>query len=188
MRSILVVSLILCALATEADRAVGSTQAQLMSAGQLGRAATAIVRGEVAGQRSFWNDQHTKILTEIEVAVAETYKGAARPLVRVVQLGGVVGNVRVTAHGALAWREGEEVLLFLEPAGDGRLQVSGFSQGKFSIERDARTGEAFVSRPFPEGIELVGDGSGARAEEGAQKVPLRTLLNRALAAQTETGR
>ncbi len=119
---------------------------------EIAKASTLVVDGTVSGVRSYWNADHSKIFTETTVAVNATHKGANASTVRVVQLGGVVGNVRQTAHGALAWTRGEEVLLFLEPAGTsspGAFQITGFSQGKYEIERDAKTDRAYVRQAMP---------------------------------------
>jgi hypothetical protein len=116
---------------------------------QLAKESQVVVDGKVSSVRSYWNDDRSKIFTEAVVTVGSTYKGGASPSVRVVQLGGVVGNVRMTAHGALIWKKGEEVLLFLEPSVPGAFQVAGFSQGMYRIERDARTGKAFVRYALP---------------------------------------
>jgi len=130
-----------CVLAGAAD----ATQVIHKSAVQLGSESASVVRGKVTDIRSFWNDKHTKIFTEVVVAVDETYKGPSQRTVRLLQLGGTVDPVKMTVHGALQWRTDEEVLLFLEPY-KGEYHVSGFSQGKFPIERDARTGKPFVRR------------------------------------------
>ena len=80
---------------------------------QIARQSALVVDGKVVGVRSYWNADHSRIFTEATVDVDGTHKGRAGARVRVVQIGGVVGNVRMTAHGALAWTPGEEVLLFL---------------------------------------------------------------------------
>lgn len=129
-----------------------ATQIIQVSPQEIAKASTLVVDGKVSGVRSYWNSDHSKIFTETTVDVNATHKGANASLVRVLQLGGVVGNVRQTAHGALAWKRGEEVLLFLEPAGKtqpGAFQVTGFSQGKYEIERDAKTGRKFVRQAMP---------------------------------------
>ncbi len=129
-----------------------ATQIIQVSPQEIAKSSTLVVDGKVSGVRSYWNADHSKIFTETTVDVNATHKGANASLVRVLQLGGVVGNVRQTAHGALAWKRGEEVLLFLEPAGStqpGTFQVTGFSQGKYDIERDARTGRKFVRQAMP---------------------------------------
>jgi hypothetical protein len=129
-----------------------ATEIIQVSPQEIAKVSTLVVDGKVSGVRSYWNDDHSKIFTETTVAVGATHKGAGASTVRVVQIGGVVGNVRQTAHGALAWKRGEEVLLFLESAGKGAAgayQVTGFSQGKYDIERDSRTGRAYVRQAMP---------------------------------------
>jgi hypothetical protein len=121
-----------------------ATQVLQRTPQQLAKESQLVVDGKVASVRSYWNADHSRILTEVVVDVGSTYKGGASPSVRVVQLGGVVGNVRMTAHGAPQWKQGEEVLLFLEPSVPGAFQIAGFSQGMYLIERDPRTGKAFV--------------------------------------------
>jgi len=133
-----------------------ATQIAYRSPQQLGDESALVVRGRVQSVESYWNSKHTKIFTRTRIAVDETYKGSARPMIDVVQLGGVVGNVKVTVQGALQWKVGEEVLLFAEPYDAGSYQVSGFFQGKFKIEHDPATGIAYVDAPAPEGVSLLG--------------------------------
>lgn len=158
-----------------------ATQVILESPQQLARDSALIVDGKVSGVRSYWNPDHSRILTETTVAVGATHKGAGAATVRVVQPGGVVGNVRQTAHGALAWKRGEEVLLFLEPATAGAYQVAGFSQGKYMIERDARTGRAFVQQAAPAdgAAPAPSTAAGGSAARDA-KVTLEQFLNQVL--------
>jgi hypothetical protein len=122
---------------------------------QLGSESSLVVRGTVASVRSYWNDSRTKIFTETLVDIAEAYKGGSQASVRIVQLGGIVGNIKVSVAGALQWRVGEEVLLFAEQAGADSYRVSGFSQGKFHIERDVKTGKPYVTRPALKGVEVL---------------------------------
>lgn len=141
-----------------------------------------VVRGSVSQVQSFWNDKHTKIFTKASITVAETYKGNKASSVDVLQLGGIVGNVKMTVEGALGWKEGEEVLLFLEPYAQGTHQVTGLSQGKFAVERDPKTGAAFISRPSLESAELVqqqaADGRAVPAR--LERVPLTRFVQEAL--------
>jgi hypothetical protein len=133
-----------------------ATQIAYKSPQQLGDGSPAVVRGRVQSMESYWNAKHTKIFTRTRIAVDETYKGSASPTIDIVQLGGIVGNVKVTVQGALRWAVGEEVLVFLEPYDASSFQVSGFSQGKLKIERDPVTGIAYVEAPPTEGVSLVG--------------------------------
>jgi hypothetical protein len=161
--------------------ATGATQVRYRSVEQLGQQSTTVVRGTVAAVHSYWNAKHTKVFTRTTIAVDETYKGAGTPQVQVLQLGGVVDDVRVTVCGAPAWTDGEEVLLFLEPYVDGAYQVSGFSQGKFAVETDPATGRKSVLRPAIEDAQIVGGPAGsAAAADAMESVPLDRFLDRAL--------
>ncbi|MFZ1948189.1 MAG: hypothetical protein WAW06_11635, partial [bacterium] len=81
-----------------------ATQLLYKSPQDLGDEAAIVVRGRVESVESYWNTKHTKIFTRTRIAVDESYKGSAGPTVDIVQLGGVVGNVKVTVQGALQWR------------------------------------------------------------------------------------
>ena len=102
-----------------------------------------------------------------------------RPLEWLRQPGGVVGNVRITAHGALQWKKGEEVLLFLEPSVPGAYQVAGFSQGKYTIERDA-SGKAFVQHARPADAPDPRSTSGTQSARATETVTLEQFLDSVL--------
>jgi hypothetical protein len=138
-----------------------------------------IVRGTVTSVKSYWNEEGTKIFTEALVAVDETYKGAAIDEARIVQLGGIVGHVNMHVEGALSWRPDEEVLLFLEPNTPGTYRVSGFSQGKFDIERDPKTGRASVRGADP-GIAKVVRKPQGTGPAPATKVSLDQFISETL--------
>jgi hypothetical protein len=146
--------------------AVSATQIEYRSPQQLGQQSSLVVSGTVASVESYWNDKHTKILTRTRIAVDETFKGADQRTIDIIQLGGTVGTVKVTVHGALQWTPGEEVLLFVEPHDAVDYRVAGFSQGKYTIERDPVTGQKFINRPALEGVEI----QGAPSERQLQKV------------------
>jgi hypothetical protein len=173
MRTASVVWVLVCVLLALAA-AGWATEVMYQSPKQLADESSRIVRGTVVSVRSYWNAGHTTILTETRIKVAETYKGAKTPEAVVVQLGGVVGHVKVNVEGALSWRPAEEVLLFLESNPDGAYQIAGFSQGKFAIERDARTGEAYVKSPAFEGVSLVGAPPGGAK---SMKAPLDQFID-----------
>jgi hypothetical protein len=156
---------------------VQASQIVYRSPRQMGEESALVVQGKVTGVRSYWNDGHTKIFTETRVAIDRSFKGSAGPEVRVVQLGGIVGHVQMKVEGALEWRTGEDVLLFLEPFSGDRYMVYGLSQGKYEIERDER-GRPFVSRGAFEGVEMLG----APDDVGPQKerVSLEKFIDRAL--------
>jgi hypothetical protein len=108
-----------------------------------------IVIGVVEGSRSYWNDAHTRILTDVEVRVTRSLKGAPEGRLTLTQLGGEVDGARYTVPGCPAFLPGEESLLFVWRDARGRAQVNGLGQGKFDIRRDAGTGVRMVQRVTP---------------------------------------
>jgi hypothetical protein len=184
-RFALAVALVILVVAATVVRA---TQIVYRSPEQLGEQSVLVVHGRVTSVESSWNEKRTKIFTTTQVEIDDTYKGANRSTVDIVQLGGTVDNVRVNVSGSLSWRPGEEVVLFLEPY-EGKYAVSGFSQGKFNVTRDPVTGKAFVRRPALEGVEVTG----APSSDGTTKslemndVPLDVFINRALGSNGKGG-
>jgi len=180
-RTAISVFAVLFVIAVLADSA-HTTQIIYRSSKQMGEEASLVVTGKVSGVRSYWNDKQTKIFTETTIQIDQAYKGDAASAVRVIQMGGVVGTVRMHVHGALAWRPGEDVLLFLDSYDVDRYRVSGFSQGKFGVERDPVTGEAFVTRPMLDGTEVLGAPArdGRVAAPTLERVPLDQFINDAL--------
>lgn len=162
--------------------AAHATQVMYQTPQQMGTESALVVRGKVQSTQSYWNAARTKIFTLTQIAVDETYKGPHQPVIDVIQIGGTVGTVKVTVQGALQWKDGEEVLLFVEPYDASSFQVSGFSQGKFEVERDPKTGVAFVTAPPLEGTALVGAPSADAMTKPSksEKVTLEQFVNRAL--------
>lgn len=144
---------------------------------QLADSSQSVVRGTVVQERSFWNESGTRILTEIEIEVQESYKGSAPQRVRILQMGGVVGTTRMTVAGALSWSQGEDVLVFLETSLPGNYRVAGFTQGKYEVEQDPRSGELLVRQPAMLGVELAG--ASKASTDASITMPLRELLESA---------
>jgi len=159
-----------------------ATQILLQTPRQMGGNSELVVQARVRSTESRWNATHTKILTQIDLTVEEGFKGNAPSTLRVVQLGGVVDGVRMHVAGSLAWKPGEEVLLFLENARGGDYRVAGFSQGKFLVERDTRSGELYISRPALLETQLVGKTSGLTGKTAGSdmRMSLRRFLDESL--------
>ncbi len=174
--------LLLAALATRA----GATQVVRSTPEELARGADLVLRGRVESVRPLWNDAHTRILTEVAVSVDQSFKGRGSGLVRVVQMGGQLDGVRMTVAGALAWRPGEDVLLMLERSLPDRYRVAGFTQGKYTIERDPATGVEVARAAGLAGAEPAG-GVATQAASPA-RLPLDDLLARLAPAIEEGGR
>lgn len=163
-----------------------ATQIVFQTPREMGAESALVVRGTVGSVRSFWNDSQTKILTETVIDIDETYKGNAGSTTRILQLGGVVDNVRMHVYGAPSWTRGEEVVLFLERIDAGSYRVSGLSQGKFKVERDPVTGEPFVTYPMMEGSEPMGAPSAGDSGSAprAVKKPLAEFIEDALGSSS----
>jgi hypothetical protein len=159
-----------------------ATQVMYQSPQQMGTQSALVVRGTVQSTQSYWNASRTKIFTRTQIGVDETYKGPHQAVIDIVQIGGTVGTVKVTVQGALQWEPGEEVLLFVEPYDATTYQVSGFSQGRFEIERDPKTGVAYVTAPSLEGTAIVEAPSADAMTKPSksEKVTLEQFVNRAL--------
>src|SRR3989442_15357685 len=99
------------------------------------RGSSDIVIGRVEGTRSYWNDRHTKILTEVSVRVSETLKGAPPGELRLVQLGGEVEGMRYHVPGSPLCAPGEEALLFVWRDAAGRTQGNALAQSGFDTRR-----------------------------------------------------
>lgn len=159
-----------------------ATQIIYKSPETMGRESSLVASGKVQSILPFWNAAHTRIFTKTTIRINETFKGAAGSTVDIIQMGGVVGHVRMNVAGAARWKQGEETLLFLEPYGNGMYMVAGFSQGKFNIDRDPKTGRAYIFSP-----PLGSAGPAGSPEPGGLapppdklKVPIRKFIDRAL--------
>jgi len=100
-----------------------------------------IVVGQAVDTRVFWADAGRNLFTLVTVAAAETLKGDASSTVTVALPGGIDANrkipIAMTFPGAPHIAPDEEVFLFLVHSDDevaGTFSVTGFAQGKFSIE------------------------------------------------------
>jgi len=164
-----------------------ATQIAYRTPQELGSQSELVVQGRVLSVESWWNDKHTKIFTTTRVAVESAYKGEATPAVDIIQLGGVVDNIRVNVSGSLHWVEGEEVLLFLEPYME-NFAVSGFSQGKFKVKRD-EAGNPYIERPEIDGVQMLGAPSidGQLAPTKIESMRLEDFVDHALGRGSKGG-
>jgi len=145
------------------------------SLGELVGHASLVVQGTVGRQASAWEGGH--IVTRTTVSVARSLKGSAPRTVVVETLGGVVGDVGQVASGEAALTPGEEVVLLLEPAGEGWRAV-GMAQGVFHVRADL-SGSRVASQEVA-GLAVASPGrEGLQIDEAAPaSLPLEDLLAR----------
>lgn len=126
---------------------------------EMARRVPVIVRGQVARSVAGWDEQKHRIWTWTEVVVSDRIKGKTSAIVLVKQPGGEVDGIGQAVSGAAQFREGEDCVLFLEPAPDERTayRVSGLSAGKIEL-RDWLGQPAAVRNT--EGISFARPGGG----------------------------
>jgi hypothetical protein len=110
--------------------------------------AQTIAHGQVVDVRSQWAATGHRIETVVTVDVTSYLKGnlGAQFIFRVP--GGAVGPLRSVTVGAPTFRQGDEVVVFLDATGPAIPHVVGFNQGVFRVSVDARSGRRVVSSPM----------------------------------------
>jgi hypothetical protein len=134
-----------------------------------------IAIGNCIDTKSVWVDR--SLVTLATISVSESLKGSGASTVTVELPGGVDANrkipIAMTYPGAPNVTPGENVVLFLTATGEvgGTYNVTGFSQGKFSIVTD-EDGEQMVSRNLTK--TALKSNNGVR-RGGADLMPLASL-------------
>jgi hypothetical protein len=141
-----------------AVRSSDATTVVALSDAELACGAKTVLHGDVVSRESFVTATGGRIYTEYRFAVRDLLKGAAESDGTVVfrEWGGEVGGTHYWLPGVSGYKLGEEVVAFLGDA-DPRTGVGltyGLAQGKFVVQRDAKTGKAEVRRDLS-GLKLV---------------------------------
>ena len=109
------------------------------SIAELTKRSDVIVLGTVSFISSDWNLDRTTIETRIDLKVEEIFKGIVdQGKISFYQLGGKVGEIAGSVGEAASFEEGERVAVFLFKNNRNRLQLVGFFQGKFAVERSPK--------------------------------------------------
>jgi hypothetical protein len=123
---------------------------------ELARTADTVVHGTVRRMESRWSGDGRRIVTDVEIQVIEALKGQPGTTVLVTQPGGHVGDIGQVVHGLATFKQGEEVVLFLERRGPRAFRVAGMTQGKYQVQRSA-DGTQVLAVPEPSGETLLLD-------------------------------
>jgi len=147
----LVVMLVAAALPGVASTFLARTPEELVAD------SSAVVTGRVVSVESFWNEDHSLILSEIVFEVERSVVGDAPRFVTVQTAGGTVGDYTVVAHGFPVLQEGERALLFVTPRGTSveQVRITGYQQGHYRIVRN-RQGQDVAVPTVDSGANLVG--------------------------------
>jgi hypothetical protein len=140
------VFLLLLTLLCAGDARASSAITRALSISELTTRSDVIVLGTVSFIGSEWNPNRTAIETRVDLKVEEIFKGTVdQAKISFYQLGGAVDGTASSLGEAAAFVEGERVAVFLFKNDRERLQLVGFFQGKFSVERRPK-GETAVRR------------------------------------------
>ena len=138
-RFALALALLVCAGSMTAATFVVPSDEELVAKAQ------GIVTGVVEG--SFTQEVNGTIETIYEIRAERGYKGVFRrgELVRVVAIGGIIGDRGLLAPGEAHYRQGERVLVFLTRDGRGRWRTTDLTLGRF-VFRTSTAGERLLVR------------------------------------------
>lgn len=97
-----------------------------------------IVSGDVTRSWAEWDSEHKYIWTHYELSVSGVQKGAPGATVVLSEPGGEVGLQGMAIAGAVVYRPGDRVLVFLQRMPNGYLRTTGWSQGKYLVDGTGR--------------------------------------------------
>ncbi len=140
-------ALSLCLAAAGSWLAQSATAAMVeQTVAQLTASSSDIISGEVLAKESWWNEDETFIFTSVTIQVNDLYKGtlAVPSTVTVVVPGGEVGETGLGVEHAAQFEVGEKVIVFLRPSEDSTYWVTGWEQGKYTVE-DGQVKEKRIS-------------------------------------------
>ena len=107
--------------------------------------AEVVAVGKVRSLVSGWNEDHSRIVTRVTLAVESYIKGgsAGQPLTILVP-GGEVGGVGELYSHTAVFQSDENVLVFAQKDRQGNYRVSAGQQGKYTVRKDDASGQLMV--------------------------------------------
>jgi hypothetical protein len=135
-----------------------ATVVMALSMEELTTMAPIVVHGTVQRSVTNWTEDKRGIWTWTEVSVRETLKGPRAATVLVKQPGGVLQGIGQSVSGAARFQDGEEVVLFLEPAVDERNAYVVLAMAAGTVTLEQTTG-AKVARRNLEGLSFARRGA-----------------------------
>ena len=136
-----------------AGRSSSASMVLAMELPEIAAAADAIVVAEVIASHSHFEEDHQAIRTEVQLQVQESWKGqflGKNRTLKVIQPGGVVGDMEMKVHGLPSFLAHEKAVLFLTARDKAHAEfgfvLTGLGQGKRRLFADAR-GEWMAAPP-----------------------------------------
>lgn len=134
---------------------------------------TAIVQGQVTGSSAAYSG--SVIYTHYKVSIVQQWKGAPQSTVDVLVPGGTANGVRQTYPGAPQLTAGRQYVLFLWKSARGAVYTLGFTQGVFTLAKDAAGDLTVMQAPTTETVLEPGTGRVLRNEPIS--MPLAQLVS-----------
>jgi hypothetical protein len=116
---------------------LGATVILPASLGELAAGARTIVHGHVVGLEPRWADGSRRIETLVTLHADDYLKGDLGSEVTFKVPGGQMGPYRHVMVGAPTFREGDEIVVFLNAQGPTIPWISGLNQGVFRVAESA---------------------------------------------------
>lgn len=181
------------AIAASVAAPAGATTLVRASLDELVAANSAVVVGEVVDVESYWNADHTFILTDVRFKAKDVLKGHLRnDELTITVMGGNVGDLTTLIIGGPQLFPGHSYVLFLNeeslPGAEGVLTVRDLVQGAFDVVM-AKDGLRAVSQANSH--PLLPDRAGYMdAPGGVEGFPLTAMMKsvREIAARPHTQR
>ena len=106
-----------------------------------------ILTGKVIQQKSIWNDNQSKIYTNVTIEVEEYLKGKSNnSKIIITYPGGEIGEVGELYSHMPEFKNDEEVLLFVKKnEKENTLVVLNGQDGKLTLSKDLNSGEKITS-------------------------------------------
>lgn len=157
----------------------GASTFRVMTQAELVQQSQAVVVVRILDVESYWNDEHTMILTDALLEVEEIVVGrTGATVVRARTFGGEVGGYRVDAQGFPTFPRGERLLVFLGAEKSGVHRIVGYQLGQYRVTKD-RTGAEVAVPMVDKGVRLLdAQGRPAPLRRRERKYPLFLLQRR----------
>jgi hypothetical protein len=114
-----------------------------------------IASGRVTDSWAAWDPERKYIWTHYRLSVTEVVRGTGVSTLEFAEPGGAIGDASMIVGGAIGYKTGESVVIFLSRMPNGYLRTAGWSQGKYNLDSNGRLHGAALT-----GAELVDAGAG----------------------------
>ena len=135
-KAILMILLALSLVGVGSDRLANAAMVELTT-NDLVAQSSDIVGARVLSIKSQWNPEKNFIFTTVTLQITESYKGtiAVSSTADVIVPGGEVDGVGLGVEHAAKFKPGENIIVFLRSTDGSAYAVTGWEQGKYTIEQ-----------------------------------------------------